>query len=577
MGFREFAKTAWRLFKPYWKSDRRREAWLYSAGILALTLLSTAFSVAISFVIAQFFTALEQRDIPAFFNGLLLMFGAVVILVLIAMFKTQLTMSFQIAWRRWLTHNYFNRYCERLNFYQLELTAYGVDNADQRISEDIRNFCVETTELGLEFLREFLTLFSFVAVLWAITGPLEFTLFGADISIPGYMVWVAILYTIVGTWIGHIIAKPLTRLNFRLQANEADLRFSLMRVRENAEAVALSKGIEHEKTALRSLLDTIVGTWMSLVRYTKRLHAYQAFFGQLNFFFPIMAGSPRFFSGAIEFGVLIQTAQAFQQVQGALAWFLTAYERLAKWKSSVDRLLTLDTALVEASNDRSKSNLQHDHTRASDGVSLDDLSIWLPDGRKLLDESNQVFPVGKSVMISGRSGIGKTTLFRVLSGLWPWSSGRVRIPENSVFLSQRPYLPLGSLRNAIAYPGAETDVATEEVVRLFESCSMEQYGDRLDETESWAKILSGGEQQRIGIVRAILQRPTFLFLDEATTAMDLETEAQIYRLLKEELPGTAVVSIAHRESLKQYHDHFVEFDGQGLVLVATHSAQGDTF
>ena len=569
VGFREFAKTAWRLFKPYWRSDRKKEAWLYTAGILALTLMGTAFSVAISFVIADFFTALEQRDVPGFFNGLLLMFGAVSVLVLIAMFRTQLTMSFQIAWRRWLTHNYFNRYCEHLTFYQLELSDYAVDNADQRLSEDIRNFCVETTELGLEFLREFLTLFSFVAVLWAISGTLEFTLLGADISIPGYMVWVAIIYTVIGTWIGHVIAKPLTRLNFRLQANEADMRFSLMRVRENAEAVALSNGIEHEKSALRRLLDHIVGTWMSLVRYTKRLHAYQTFFGQLNFFFPIMAASPRFFSGAIEFGVLMQTAQAFQQVQGALSWFLTAYERLAKWKSSVDRLLTLDKALIEATNDRSKSMLDHDGTRAFDSVTLDDVSIWLPDGRKILVGADQVFPAGERVMISGRSGVGKTTLFRVLSGLWPWAGGKVRIPENSVFLSQRPYLPLGSLRNAIAYPNDDADVTTEEVARLFGSCGMNQYTDRLDETESWAKILSGGEQQRIAIVRAILQRPTYLFLDEATSAMDPDTEAQVYQLLKEELPDTAIVSIAHRESLKQHHDHFVEFDGQELALIAT--------
>ena len=554
---RSFVRDLWALTRPYWFSEER---WV-GRGLLAVIVAMNLGLVYLNVIFNEwnnlFYNSLQNKDYGEFLHQLLRFCVLATAFIVIAVYRTYLRQMLQMKWRRWLTDRYVGDWLAKQNYYRLQVSGSSADNPDQRISDDLSRFVSQTLTISLDLLSNIVTLVSFLGILWGLSGTLSFALGPWQIALPGFMVWVALLYSGAGSWLTHKIGWPLSRINFELQRFEADFRFSLVRLRENAEGVALYGGEADEARGLRDRFAAIIGNWRDFMRYTKRLTWFTAGFGQIANVFPIVVAAPRFFSGAIQLGGLMQTASAFGQVQGAMSWFVDAYATLADWKATVDRLTGFQAALARAV---AASGTGIERLPAPQpGIALDEVEIRLPGDRPLINQANLRLVPGQSVLISGPSGSGKSTLFRVLGGLWPYGNGRITIPFGAklLFLPQRPYLPLGTLRDVVTYPQAPEGVGDEAIRRALADCGLPHLADRLDEVQSWAQQLSPGEQQRIAFARALLQRPDWLFLDEATAALDEGMEARLYGLLAERLPATTIVSVGHRAGLARFHQHHI--------------------
>ena len=393
-----------------------------------------------------------------------------------------------------------------------------------------------------------------MGILWSLSGAVQ--VFG--ITIPGYMVWVALVYAVVGTWFTHLVGRPLVGLSFRQQRVEADFRYALVRFRENMEGVALYGGEAEEKGTLLARFGQVVGNWRAIMTRTKLLNTLTTGYDQVAVIFPIVVAAPRYFSGAIQLGGLMQTVGAFAQVQSALSWFVNSYASLASWRATVERLTTFHKQIVDARAAVGREGMAV--TESPDGtVRAEDLTLALPNGVKLLDNAGLSLTPGNSVVVTGRSGTGKSTLFRALAGIWPFGRGRVELPGRTMFLPQRPYIPLGSLRHVVAYPLPPETFDRAAIAQALSDAGLPQFVPLLDKDENWPQRLSGGEQQRVALSRALLAKPDWLFLDEATSNLDPEAETEIYLTLKRLLPGTTLVSIAHRPSVAQFHSRRMVF------------------
>jgi putative ATP-binding cassette transporter len=451
-----------------------------------------------------------------------------------------------------MTTRYLDEWLADRAYYRISLTtdhaAVGTDNPDQRIAEDLRDFTDNTLTLGLGLLSNIVSLASFVGILWGLSG--DVTLFG--ITIPGYMVWVAIVYAVIGSWFTHLVGRPLAALNFRQQRVEADFRYSLVRVRENMEGIALYRGEHEEQGLLLHRFGAVIGNWYAIMRRMKLLNTLTVGYDQVAVVFPVVVAAPRYFSGAMELGGMMQTVGAFSQVQSALSWFVSAYASLANWRAIVERLTTFHGAIVAA---RAAAATDFERVDSPDGtVRLHDITVALPNGAKLLEHADLVLQPGHSVVVTGRSGSGKSTLFRVFAGIWPFGQGRVQLPGHAFFLPQRPYIPLGNLRHVISYPQPVETFDRATLAAALTDVGLPQLVELLDRDENWPMRLSGGEQQRVAIARALLARPDWIFLDEATASLDPEAESELYRILRERLPNATLVSIAHRASVAAFHE-----------------------
>jgi putative ATP-binding cassette transporter len=547
-----FLGKVWALARPYWKSEERLRAWGLLVAIIALTLGLVYVEVLFNAWYREFYNSLEQKN-QADFMDLLLFFTFIAVLFIVtSIYKLYLTQMLTMRWRVWLTKQYLGEWLDRQVYYRLQLDSHGTDNPDQRIAEDLRLFTDGSLSLSLGLLQAVVTLASFVVILWSVSGELE--LFG--VVIPGYLVWAALLYAIVGSVLTHYVGRKLIPLNFQQERYEADFRFNLVRLRENAEGVALYRGERPESDALLSRFELIRANWWSLMTFTKRLTGFTAGYGQAAIIFPYIVAAPRYFSGAIPLGGLMQITTAFGQVQNALSWFVNSYGTLANWKASVDRLLTFKSALDQAAAEASK----HDGVQAEPGdaavLSGDNIELRVPGGRVLLADADFEFNPGVRTLLTGPSGSGKSTLFRAIAGIWPYGSGRVTIPRGAkvLFLPQKPYIPIGTLREAVSFPETAGGFSDEAIRSALHDCRLEALADRLDENAHWQQQLSGGEQQRLAIARALLHRPDYLFLDEATASLDEETEAALYGMLREKLPDAAIISIAHRPAVARFHE-----------------------
>jgi putative ATP-binding cassette transporter len=571
-----FLKDAYRLAKPYFaRSDERLFAWGMLIAIIVLNLTMVGMSVILNFWHREFYNAIQTKNWQAFLELLFmyrrtpsgLMPGFVelaAIWIAIAVYAVYLNQWLQIRWRNWMTREFLAEWLADRAYYHISLAtdtaAVGTDNPDQRIAEDLRDFTRSTLSLGLSLLSNVVSLFSFLTILWSLSGSV--TVFG--INIPGYMVWVALIYSVLGTCLTHLVGRPLAALNFRQQRVEADFRYALVRVRENVEGIALYHGEKEEQELLYERFSSVIGNWWAIMRRLRWLNALIAGYSQLASIFPIVVAAPRYFFGTMELGDLMQTVGAFGQVQGAMSWIIDQYSAnnpnevsLVRWRSVVERLSTFDRAVVVARATAEKISVND----SPDGsVQLRDFTISLPDGAKLLSDADVVLEPGHSVVISGRSGSGKSTLFRAIAGIWPFGEGRVQRPsERCMFLPQRAYLPLGTLRHVVAYPFPPEAYTNEQVADAMAAVGLDSLVPRLDQDELWAQQLSGGEQQRVALARALLAKPDWLFLDEATASLDPEAEQELYRVLREKLPHTTLVSIAHRTSVAAFHDRHMEF------------------
>jgi putative ATP-binding cassette transporter len=568
-----FLADFWRLAKPYWTSEERWAARGLLAVIVAMNLGMVYINVLFNAWNGAFYNALQNRDEAEFTTQIMWFCVLAAIYIVVAVYQLYLNQMLQIRWRRWLTDRMLGEWLADRAYYRLQFTDYNTDNPDQRIAEDIRMFVADTLSLSLGLLSSVVTLVSFIGILWALSGPITLTLGGHAFDIPGYMVWVAIVYAIVGSWLTHRLGWPLVRLNFDQQRYEADFRFGLIRFRENAEGVALYGGETGEARTMMDRFEQIRQNWWAIMRRQKLLTFFTVGFSQVAVVFPILVAAPRYFSGAIELGGLMQIAQAFGQVQGALSWFVDAYVRLTDWKATVDRLTGFRRALEAVHADARAAGRIRVVPHDGADLCIDDLRIDLPGGRVLIDPTTLDLEPGRAVLLTGPSGSGKSTLFRALAGIWPFGSGRVDVPRDArvLFLPQKPYLPIDTLRAAVSYPAPPGRFDDEAIAAALEDARLPTLADRIDERRHWAQELSPGEQQRLAVARALLHRPDWLFLDEATSALDETTENALHRVLRDKLPDTTLVSIAHRPSVSAFHDRHLVLErdehGHGRLIL----------
>jgi vitamin B12/bleomycin/antimicrobial peptide transport system ATP-binding/permease protein len=555
-----FAKRAWTLAAPYWSSEERWRARILLAAVVILTLALVYLSVLYNDWSRDFGEAIQNKDFQAF-GPLLLRFSVLAALFILgAVFRRYLTLMLQMRWRLWTTRHFLDRWLGDRVYYRLEIAEQRADNPDQRIAEDLRLFTFNTLDLALGLLSSAVTLVSFVAILWVISGPLPLSAGPLSVVIPGYMVWVAVLYALFGSVLTHLIGRPLIGLNFQQQRVEADLRFGLIRLRENAEGVALYRGESVERGAIETRLERIRANWWQLMRYTKNLTFLTTGYDQLAGIFPTLVAAPRYFAGAITLGVLSQIGNAFGQVQGSLSWFVESYASLANWKATADRLLTFQDAMERATTLTARLPGIEMVSNGIGDVRAEHVDLQMPGGGTILSDTSISIARGERVLISGPTGVGKSTLFRALAGIWPFGAGQIQVPKHAhlLFLPQRPYLPIASLREAVSYPAVSGAFDDSDIAEALTATGLGSFVGRLDDVEHWNLQMSGGEQQRLAIVRALLHRPEYLFLDEATAALDDPAERSMYELLTERLPNTAIVSIAHRTGVGAFHERRID-------------------
>ncbi|MCB8820450.1 ABC transporter ATP-binding protein/permease [Microvirga rosea] len=538
------------------------------AFLILINFAQVALSVRFNFFNRDMFNALQAKDGAAFWYQLLWIFvplAAVYISVALVEIVSQYVL--RIRWRAFLNGLYVREWLGDGTHYRMQLVGREADNPDQRIADDLRSYVDQTYSLSIGLMNQSATLVSFIAILWALSR--DFTLPGTDIPVPGLLVWVAILYALFGTWLTHVIGRPLIGLYFQQERVEADYRFSLARLREYTEQVALLDGEEAEKQALGRRFGMIVDNFMRIVRRVMNLTIFQAAYFQANVVVPYILTAPYYFIDKISLGQMQQTVGAFSSVQGALDFFITSYSTIASYKAVVDRLLTFEAAI---DNVRRRSNEEHVELVVSpdQDLKVNDLTVALPEGRPLMRADDVAFRHGETTLLTGPSGSGKSTLFRAISGIWPFGEGRIQIPEGQtmMLLPQRPYIPMGSLRAAVTYPGMHGVYEDAAIRDALQAAKLPALVDKLDEERAWAQTLSLGEQQRLAIARALLAKPDWLFLDEATAALDEPTEADIYAMLKTKLPQATIVSIGHRSTLAAFHDRRVDMQKQDDGLFA---------
>ena len=552
----QFFRRTWAMITPYWRSEEKGRAWLLLAAVIGLSLFSVAISVWINHWYKDFYNALEKKDTAAFWQLIGYFGGIAAVAILGAVYRLYLTQMLTIRWRAWLTEKHFSRWLAHKNYYQLEQGGY-TDNPDQRISEDLNNFTSGTLSLGLGLLRNVVSLVSFSIILWGVSGSIE--VFG--VTIPGYMFWCALLYAAVGSWLTHLIGRRLIGLSNQQQRFEADLRFSMVRVRENAESIALYNGEPNERQRLSTRFGKVWQNFWDIMKVSKRLTFFTAGYSQIAIIFPFIVAAPRYFTGKIELGELMQINSAFGNVQENFSWFINAYSELATWRATSDRLLSFQQAM----SDNEQRTPAIDVRPEGERLVIKDLGMDLADGRHLLTDADMTVEPGQRVMLSGRSGSGKSTLLRAMGHLWPAGHGSIRLPATRyLFLPQKPYLPIGTLKAVLSYPQDDSVYAPERYAQVLETCRLPHLVNRLDEANHWQRMLSPGEQQRLAFARALLFAPRWLYMDEATSAMDEEDEATLYQALIDELPGLSIVSVGHRSSLKRFHGRHVRIDGGRL-------------
>ena len=559
---KEYLVRTYYVAKPYWTSpEYKKVAWALLLTMLAIEGVQLYLVSSLSYANRDFMDVLDNREFEKFWSVFWFWIGLFGVMLISYLAQMHVKYHLIISWREFLTNRYQARYINNGIFNQMGLKDYNVDNPDQRISQDTYNIANETIELGISLLSNVGHLVVFSFILWEVSGALEFDAMGVDFYIPGYMFWVALVYAILAIWLTHKFGKQLMPLNFERQHKEANFRFHLVRLRENAESVSLLGGEATERKQLKQEFGDIKSNWIELLKYKKRLLALNMGMGQLSQIFPYLVAMPALIAGNIAIGGLMQLRGAFMSVEASMTWFATRYEVIAEWKSSVDRIILLEEGIKAAENDSKDRRLIVEKNNANE-IQAEKVSIALPTGELLAENVDFVLKPGNNVVITGTSGSGKSTLFRALSGLWLWGSGVIKQPNSkTMFIPQKSYLPKGTLREVLLYPSDGNNVSDVRLKRCMEICMLSKFIDKLDVDDDWSKVLSGGEQQRISFVRALLAEPAWLFLDESTSALDPKTEAEIYKALKRELPNTTIVSIAHRESLKQYHSVELRLDG----------------
>jgi putative ATP-binding cassette transporter len=554
--------VVWRIASPFFRSEDRWPGRILLASVIGIELSIVAITVLINEWNAQFYNALQDRNWDAFVYQLGYFSILATVYIVLAVYQLYLNQWLQIRWRRWLTNSYLDHWLEGANHYRMQLLGDAADNPDQRISEDIAQFVALTLNIGLQLLSSCVTLFSFMIILWSLSAAAPLHLFGMSFSIPGYLLWAALIYAVIGTAFTHLIGRPLIALNFQQQRYEADFRFNLVRVRENSEQIALLDGERVERDRLLMRFTNVVANWMAIMSRQKKLTFFTASYAQAAVVFPFVMVSPAYFANVVQLGGLMQTANAFGQVQSALSVFVTLYRNLAEWVAVIERLSGFDASVAAARALAVTPPVIEVAAGDTAAVTFKDLAVRLPNGVPLVNACDLSIKLGERVLISGPSGSGKSTLFRALAGVWPYGAGTITVPKNArlMILPQRPYFPIAPLAAAVAYPAEPGTYDAAHVAEVLSAAGLRGLASRLEEEAHWNRLLSLGEQQRLGIARALLHAPDYLFLDEATASLDEPSEAALYWLLEQRLAATTIVSIGHRSTLAAFHQRRLAFN-----------------
>jgi putative ATP-binding cassette transporter len=565
----------WRIATPYFRSEDKWAGRGLLAAVVTIELLLVGNDVLLNQWRNRFYNALQEKDWNSFVHETFFFIAIATASVVLSIYQLYLNQWLQIRWRKWMTIKYLGEWLHDANHYRMQLQGDAADNPDQRVSDDVKLFVERTLDISVGLLSAIVSFFSFVVILWGLSEAAPLHLFDGALNIPGYLVWAALIYAIFGTALTQWIGSPLVHLDFQQQRLEADFRFSLVRVRENAEQIALLDGERAERERLLGRFSKVVGNWYAIMSRTKRLTAFTQSYAQAAVIFPIVLVAPAYFANRILLGAMIQAAEAFGNVQKALSFFVSVYRSLAEWRAVVARLDGFEMSIESAAHLKSRE----DSIRFSEGggeVDLQKLLVHLPNGAPQVAADGFAIRPGERVLVTGPSGAGKSTLFRAIAGIWPFGRGTISVPANAalMMLPQKPYFPIAPLHAAVAYPSEAGAFSAERIREVLNEVGLPKLTARLDEEEHWNRVLSLGEQQRLGIARALLQSPQFLFLDEATASLDEPSEAALYRLLQEKLPGTTIVSIGHRATLEAFHQRKVAIarDGDHFALQGSSEA-----
>lgn len=550
---RQFFRDVWYLTKSYWQSEEKKKAFFLLGCIIALTLGVVYMLVLLNQWNNSFYSALQNYDAKKIFDELIHFSWLAAIYILLAVYSYYLQQTLILNWRRWLTTRFIDIWLQNKTYYNLQMFGKDTDNPDQRISEDVRQFVEMTLSFGIGILKAFCTFASFVVILYNLSGSLSFTFMGKTWTINGYMLWASLLYSVIGTYITHIVGRKLVKINFIQQKYEADFRFSMIRLRESAESVAFYRGEAQEGSVFKQRFKMLLDNFWKLVNKQKQLVFLNSGYSQIAIIFPFVVAMNRYLTKEVTLGGLMQVASAFGRVQDSLSYFVDMYSSIAQWQAVVMRLTCFGHHMHDVYQQAERFRVER--FAAADVVEVNNMQINLPDGKPLLENISFTLHPGHNVLIKGVSGSGKSTLLRAISGIWPFVDGKIFLPERDklMFIPQKSYLPLGTLRAALNYPGNKP-IDDTELIYLMDLCQIGYLKDKLDLEADWSHVLSVGEQQRLAFVRAHIQQPQWLFLDEATSALDEDTEANMYRLLQERLQQTTVVSVGHRSTLNKYHE-----------------------
>lgn len=550
---RQFFRDVWYLTKSYWQSEEKKKAFFLLGCIIALTLGVVYMLVLLNQWNNSFYSALQNYDAKKIFDELIHFSWLAAIYILLAVYSYYLQQTLILNWRRWLTTRFIDIWLQNKTYYNLQMFGKDTDNPDQRISEDVRQFVEMTLSFGIGILKAFCTFASFVVILYNLSGSLSFTFMGKTWTINGYMLWASLLYSVIGTYITHIVGRKLVKINFIQQKYEADFRFSMIRLRESAESVAFYRGEAQEGSVFKQRFKMLLDNFWKLVNKQKQLVFLNSGYSQIAIIFPFVVAMNRYLTKEVTLGGLMQVASAFGRVQDSLSYFVDMYSSIAQWQAVVMRLTCFGHHMHDVYQQAERFHVER--FAAADVVEVNNMQINLPDGKPLLENISFTLHPGHNVLIKGVSGSGKSTLLRAISGIWPFVDGKIFLPERDklMFIPQKSYLPLGTLRAALNYPGNKP-IDDTELIYLMDLCQIGYLKDKLDLEADWSHVLSVGEQQRLAFVRAHIQQPQWLFLDEATSALDEDTEANMYRLLQKRLQQTTVVSVGHRSTLNKYHE-----------------------
>ena len=556
----------WRIAAPYFRSEDKLAGRVLLAAVIAIELSLVLINVLLNQWNNRFYNALQEKNWDGFVREIAIFSLLATFYIALSVYQLYLNQWLQIRWRRWMTTTYLSQWLHNANHYRMQLQGDAADNPDQRITDDVKLFVDQTLNIGVGLLSAVVTLASFIVILWGLSSASPLHIFGREFDIPGYLVWGALIYAIFGTALTQWIGSPLVNLDFRQQRFEADFRFNLVRVRENSEQIALLQGESAERQRLSDRFGRVVDNWYAIMQRTKRLTAFTASYSQAAVIFPYILVAPAYFADKIQLGGMMQTASAFSSVQQALSFFVSTYRTLAEWRAVIARLDGFEMAISSANTLATRADsIDVVASTGSNQIDLEQLLVRLPNGKPLVAADGFSIRSHERTLVTGPSGAGKSTLFRAIAGVWPFGSGSIAIPAKAtlMMLPQRPYFPVGSLKAAIVYPAEASAFDSDQVGDALISVGLPQLASQLEEEAHWNRMLSLGEQQRLGLVRALLHAPQYLFLDEATASLDEASEAALYLLLEAKLPAATIVSIGHRSTLEAFHQRHVVLTRDG--------------